>query len=108
LKRWLEAHDVKEPVCLCYFGMADPRYYQIAYYNLPGGYWFEPEQGFERLRPGGLLVISATSLQGVYFSPAYRQALPQVLQHCRLVEVIGYSIFVYQFEGFDTKTGLRT
>jgi 4-amino-4-deoxy-L-arabinose transferase-like glycosyltransferase len=108
LKHWLAAHDIREPVCLCYFGMADPGFYQIAYYNLPGGYLFAPEQGFERLRPGGLLVISATSLQGVYFSPAYRQALQQVLQHCRLVEVIGYSIFIYQFEGFDAKTEHRT
>jgi hypothetical protein len=101
LKRWLDAHGIQEPVCLCYFGTADPRFYQIAYYNLPGGYFFEPEQGYERLRPGGLLVISATNLQGAYFSPAYRQALQQVLARCRLVDVIGYSIFIYQFEGFD-------
>ena len=99
LKRWLDAHDIKDPICLCYFGMADPGYYQITYYNMPGGYIFEPEQDFEWLRPGGLLAVSATNLQGVYFSPADRQALKQVLAHCRLVEVIGDSIFVYQFNG---------
>jgi hypothetical protein len=104
LKLWLVAHDIKEPIYLCYFGMADPRYYQIAYYNMPEGYFFEPKLGFEWLRPGGLFAISATNLQGVYASPAYRLALKQILKRCRLVDVIGYSIFVYQFNGFDDKS----
>jgi hypothetical protein len=104
LKLWLDARSIKDPICLCYCGMADPRYYQIAYYNMPEGYFFEPKLGFEWLRPGGLFAISATNLQGVYASPAYRLALKQILKRCRLVDVIGYSIFVYQFNGFDDKS----
>jgi hypothetical protein len=104
LKPWLDAHAIKDPVCLCYFGMADPGFYQIAYYNMPGGFLFAQEQGYERLRPGGLLVISATSLRGVYLSPARRDAWKNLLEHCRLVDVIGYSIFIYQFKSFDDKS----
>jgi len=104
LKLWLDAHDIKDPICLSYFGKADPRYYQIAYHNMPGGYSFDPEEGFEQLRPGGLLAISATELQGVYDSPTYRLALQEFLKHCRLVDVVGYSIFVYQFKGLDDKS----
>ena len=104
LKLWLDAHAIKDPVCLCYFGMADPRYYQIVYYNMPVGYQYGLEEGFEQLRPGGFLAISATKLQGVFFSPARRDAWKNLLEHCRLIDVIGYSIFVYQFKGFDDKS----
>lgn len=104
LKIWLEEHSVKGPVGLCYFGTADPRYYQIAYENLPGGYTFEPLVGFEKLRPGGLVIISATNLQGVYFDPGLRQAWREVLSHCDLVDSVGYSIFIYRFRGFDDHT----
>ena len=41
LKRWLDAHRVTEPINLCYFGTADPRYYQIAHFNTPGSYRLE-------------------------------------------------------------------
>jgi hypothetical protein len=103
LKLWLIAHDIQDPVYLCYFGMADPRYYQIAHYNLPGGYWFEPQQDFGVLKPGGLIAISATNLQGVYLSPAEREAWKKILAHSTLVDTVGYSIFIYKFNGFDGK-----
>jgi hypothetical protein len=103
LKLWLVAHDIKDPIYLSYFGTADPRYYQILHYNLPGGYQFEPQQGFDVLKPGGLIVISATNLQGVYFSPAARNAWRQILEHSVLVDTVGYSIFIYKFLGFDGK-----
>ncbi len=83
--------------------MADPRFYQIAYHNMPGGDPFNPEGGFDHLRPGGLVAISATSLQGVYFAPSLHDAWTELLKHCRLVDVVGYSIFIYQFKGFDDK-----
>lgn len=103
LKLWLEAHDIKEPVYLCYFGMADPRFYQIAHYNMPGGCLFEPQVGFEVLKPGGLIAISATNLQGVYLSPAEHDAWKRILEHSMLVDTVGYSIFIYKFLGFDGK-----
>jgi hypothetical protein len=103
LKLWLDAHAITDPICLCYFGMADPRFYQIAYHNMPGGDRFNPEEGFDQLRPGGLVAISATSLQGVYFAPSLHDAWTELLKHCRLVDVVGYSIFIYQFKGFGDK-----
>jgi hypothetical protein len=103
LKLWLVAHDIKDPVCLCYFGMADPRYYGILHYNLPGGCLFEPQQGFDVLKPGGLIAISATKLQGVYLHQADRDAWRRILEHAVLVDTVGYSIFIYQFTGFDGK-----
>jgi hypothetical protein len=101
LKLWLVAHDIKDPIYLCYFGMADPRYYQIAHYNLPGGCLFEPQQGFDALKPGGLIAISATNLQGVYLSPVEEDAWRRILKHSVLVDTVGYSIFIYKFTGFD-------
>jgi len=101
LKRWLDAHGIEEPVGLCYFGAADPRFYQILHYNLPGGCQFEPRQGVEALKPGELIAISATNLQGVYLSAAVRAAWTQIIEHSVPVGTVGYSIFIYQFIGFD-------
>jgi 4-amino-4-deoxy-L-arabinose transferase-like glycosyltransferase len=103
LKLWLVAHDIKDPIYLCYFGMADPRFYQIAHYNMPGGCLFEPQVGFDVLQPGGLIAISATDLQGVYLSPAEHDAWKRILEHSVLVDTVGYSIFIYKFLGFDSK-----
>ena len=104
LKLWLVAHDIKDPIYLCYFGMADPSFYQIAYYNMPGGCLFVPKQGFDVLKPGGIIAISATNLQGVYLSPEEQDAWRQILKHSVLVDTVGYSIFIYKFlPGFDGK-----
>ena len=103
LKLWLDAHDIKTAVYLCYFGMADPQYYGILHYNLPGGCLLEPQQGFDVLPPGGLIAISATKLQGVYLQPADLANWRYVLEHSVLVDTVGYSIFVYKFLGYDGK-----
>ena len=55
--------------------MADPCFYQIAHYNMPGGCLFEPQVGFDVLKPGGIIAISATNLQGVYLSPGGARGL---------------------------------
>src|SRR5207249_2201202 len=47
LKGWLQKRNINRPLGLCYFGMADPRYYAIAHDNLPGGYPFEAERSFD-------------------------------------------------------------
>ena len=103
LKLWLDEKKITEPIYLCYFGMADPRYYGILHFNLPGGCPFEPQQHFDVLKPGGLIAISATNLQGVYFSQADRDAWKRILEHSAPVDTIGYSIFIYKFLGFDSK-----
>ena len=97
LKRWLDAHRVTEPINLCYFGTADPRYYQIAHFNTPGSYRLEPQE--RGVRVPGLLAISATQLEGAYYTAKYRAALAQVLAGARLVDVVGYSIFIYRLDG---------
>jgi hypothetical protein len=101
LKLWLDAHNIKDPVYLSYFGMASPHYYGILHYNLPGGCLVEPVQGFDLLKPGGLIVISATNLQGVYLSPEDQEAWRQILKYCVPVDMVGYSIIIYKFQPFD-------
>jgi hypothetical protein len=98
LKRWTDKHQLKEPIYLCYFGMADPIYYHIPHYALmvPGGYVFE--NGVSSLPGAGYLAISATNLQGVYFPPAQRESLRRLVEqpNVTLMDTIGYSIFMYR------------
>ena len=101
LKRWLDENKITDPIYLCYFGMADPRYYGIVHYNLPGGLLFEPQSGLDSLKPGGVIVISATHREGVYFTPAGREAWRQILEHSTPLDTIGYSLFLYRFNGLD-------
>jgi hypothetical protein len=103
LKLWLDERKITGSIYLAYFGMADPRYYGILHYNLPGGCSFEPQQGFDVLKPGGLIAISATRLQGVNLSQEDRDAWRQILEHSVPVDTVGYSIFIYKFLGFDGK-----
>jgi len=63
LRAWLDAHHVSEPINLCYFGTADPRFYGIRHRNLFLGYEYEPDDGFAAIAPG-LLAISATNRAG--------------------------------------------
>jgi Dolichyl-phosphate-mannose-protein mannosyltransferase len=108
LKRWLEARGVTEPVNLCYFGTADPLYYGISHVNLPGGYAFEPQLEFVRdpsgrlgirgLRTPGYLAISVSNVVGINLPPAMLALWREILARARLVDVVGYSIFVYRLE----------
>jgi len=82
------------PIYLCYFGVADPAYYGIRYAPVL------PPPHVRRLPPPAdpessgraLLAISATNLQGVYFSDP---SLFAWLKERRPLAVAGYSIFVY-------------
>ncbi|HZE87924.1 MAG TPA: hypothetical protein VE404_00180, partial [Verrucomicrobiae bacterium] len=98
LHEWAVRHgiDANNPLYLCYFGMADPRFYGIPHVNLPGGYPLAPQARVEALPPGAFLAVSATNLQGVYFSPPVRDTWRSILAHSTLVDTIGYSIFVYR------------
>jgi 4-amino-4-deoxy-L-arabinose transferase-like glycosyltransferase len=98
LKHWLEVRGIREPIKLCYFGTADPRYYQIAHVNLPGGYLFEPETPWERIDVSGYFAVSATCLDGVYQSPQTHLALKRVLAEATLVDTLGYSLFIYRHD----------
>ncbi len=101
LKAWLAARHITDPIYLSYFGTADPRFYGIRHYNLPGGYPYEPKQDFGVLQKGGLIAISANNLQGVSLTPKDRQAWANVLEHSEFVDTVGYSIFIFRFSGFE-------
>jgi len=98
LKGWLQKRNINRPLGLCYFGMADPRYYAIAHDNLPGGYPFEAERSFDILHSGSLFAISATNLQGVLYTAQRRKKWDRILQESKLVDTVGYSIFIYEFQ----------
>jgi Dolichyl-phosphate-mannose-protein mannosyltransferase len=102
LARWLDAHGVREPIDLCYFGMADPRAYGIRHVKLPGGYLLEPPRGagetFDRAIRPAYLAISATAYDGVYMSPELHAAWRRFLAGAERVGTVGHSIFIYRLE----------
>ncbi len=95
LRGWLTQHNVFEPVNMCYFGTADPLYHRISHINLPGGYIFEPTVSFKDALLPGYIVVSATSLQGVYINAADRVALQEFLRPAVLVDTVGHSLFIF-------------
>jgi hypothetical protein len=102
LAAWLRARGVEEPVGLCYFGTAEPRYYGLRYVNLPGGLPFAPQVGFARAP--AWVAVSATSLLGVYQDAALRQSWREFLDGggARLEGKPGRSVFVFRL-GRDPK-----
>lgn len=98
LKKYMEQEDIEE-VYLSWFGSTYPETYgyDIPHRLLPS-YVYYPGQvtgvAFNPLRPApGVYAISATNLQGVYFSDHdlfawFRERQP--------LAKIGYSIFIYQ------------
>jgi hypothetical protein len=98
LKRWLDQRGITEAINLCYFGVSDARRYQIPHVNLPGTFDTAPSVPFEQARVPGYLALSATHLQGLYFSSEGRAAWRKFLANATLVDTIGYSIFIYRLE----------
>ena len=83
---------------LSYFGTADPGYYGIDYewmpsYYLPDDYGGgNPRARSFTMPQSGIVAISATNLQGVYFSD--KQFYSELKQY-EPVDKIGYSLFIY-------------
>jgi 4-amino-4-deoxy-L-arabinose transferase-like glycosyltransferase len=96
LKAWLERNGITEPINLCYFGVTDARYYGFPHVNLPGTFDTAPSVNFDQARIPGYVAISATHLQGLYFSEEGRAAWREFLANASLVDTIGYSIFIYR------------
>ncbi|HVR70230.1 MAG TPA: hypothetical protein VMT87_05230 [Vicinamibacteria bacterium] len=94
LRAYMERNAVPR-VKLLYFGTADPGYYGVACDRLPGYQPPPPSTLVREVRPGDIVAVSATHLQGVYLDPAVR-ALADQLRARRPVAVIGHSIFVYR------------
>lgn len=98
LRRWLDARGIDEPIHLCYFGVAAPRYYIGPHINLPGTFEFAPSVDFTEARLPGYIAISATNLEGAYFSEEGRAKWRKFLENATLVDIVGNSIFVYRKE----------
>src|SRR5205807_487541 len=108
LKSWLHRHELPSPIYLCYFGTADPRYYQVIHRPVPkalGGYpatisnrnATDPVNNFVTgLRPGEYIAISVQNMIGPHLTPAARAVWKQILERCTLVDRIGYSIFIFR------------
>jgi hypothetical protein len=98
LAAWLQKRGIDEPIALCYFGTAEPRYYGVRYRNMPGGLPFAPQAGFETARAPGWLAISDTNLQGVYYDEPLREEWRRFLERsgAEPAGIAGRSIFVYR------------
>jgi hypothetical protein len=94
LRAYMERNAVPR-LKLLYFGTADPGYYGIACDRLPGYQPPPPSTLVREVRPGDLVAVSATHLQGLYLEPEVR-ALADQLRARRPLAVIGHTIFVYR------------
>ena len=61
----MASHHVPR-VKLAYFGTADVKYYGVATDRLPGYQPAPPGASVREVRPGDVVVVSATLLQGLY------------------------------------------
>jgi hypothetical protein len=66
------------------------------YTPLPGnsGSLLEPQQPTEP----GVLAISASNLQGIYLEEPLRSRYRQILEKEKPIEVLGESVYLYQFD----------
>jgi 4-amino-4-deoxy-L-arabinose transferase-like glycosyltransferase len=94
LRKWMGEHQVSE-VKLAYFGTADVKYYGVRALRLPGYQPAPPGVSVREVRPGDVVVVSATLLQGLYLPPSAR-GLMDLLRPRPPVAVIGHSLFVYR------------
>jgi hypothetical protein len=94
LKAWMDTRGVPR-IKLSYFGSADPAYYGIDADLLPGYMAPHPTRVTREVRPGDLVAVSATNLQGVYLDPADRPLMERFRSRKPLAR-IGYSIFIYR------------
>ena len=94
LKPWMDANGVSH-VKLSYFGTADPEYYRIPCELLPGQMLPPPREVVREVKPGDVIAVSATNLQGVYLQPEDRPLMER-LRSVKPVATIGYSIRIYR------------
>jgi len=94
LKSWMDEHAVRH-IKLSYFGSADPAYYGIDCERLPGYAAPHPPRVTRELRPGDVVAVSVTHLQGVYLEPEDRPMMEK-LRSTRPIGRAGYSILIYR------------
>ena len=94
LAAWMRENGVPR-IKLSYFGSALPSYYGIDAVALPGYTAPHTPHVVREIRPGDVVAVSATHLQGVYVDPEDRALLARF----RALEPIGragWSIFIYR------------
>ena len=94
LAGWMRENGVAR-LKLSYFGSADPSYYGIDEEALPGYRAPHATRVTREIRPGDVVAVSATNLQGVYLEPGDRALLARF----RPLEPIGragWSILLYR------------
>jgi hypothetical protein len=94
LKAWMDRTGTPA-LKLSYFGTADPAYYNIGGELLPGYMAPRPRAFTREVRPGELVAVSATNLQGVYLDPEDRPLMERFRARVPLAR-IGYSILIYR------------
>jgi Dolichyl-phosphate-mannose-protein mannosyltransferase len=94
LAAWMRQKGVTR-VKLSYFGSADPSYYGIDAEALPGYTAPHAPRVTREIRPGDIVAVSATNLQGVYLEPEDR-ALMARLRALEPIGRAGWSIRVYR------------
>jgi hypothetical protein len=86
-----------EKLYLGYWGPADPTFYEIRYTNIPGGFAMgRAGEMPDNLQEPGVLMISATLLQGVNFPPQTRDFYA-ALRDRRPDQLIGDTIYLYKW-----------
>jgi hypothetical protein len=96
LKRYLDGKGIRH-VKLSYFGTADPAYYAIPGDLLPSHMLPPPREVTREVKPGELLAVSATNLQGVYLAPEDQPLMARLRQQ-RPIDDVGHSILIYRAE----------
>lgn len=81
---------------LGYWGPADPRFYGIQYTNIPGGFAMGHADEHSEMTEPGVLMISATLLQGVNFPPQTRDYYFS-LRERPPEEIVGDTIYLYSW-----------
>ena len=94
LAAWMRQNGITR-VKLSYFGSADPSYYGIDAEALPGYTAPHAPRVTREIRPGDIVAVSATNLQGVYLEPEDR-ALMARLRALEPIGRAGWSIRVYR------------
>ncbi len=94
LRAWMDARGVAR-IKLSYFGSADPSYYGIDADALPGYSAPHPVRVTREVRPGDLVAVSATNLQGVYLDPEDRPLMER-FRRSTPIDQVGYSILIYR------------
>jgi len=94
LASWMRENGVAR-IKLSYFGSADPSYYGIDEEALPGYRAPHATQVTREIRPGDVVAVSATNLQGVYLEPEDRALLAR-FRPLAPIGRAGWSILIYR------------